>query len=103
MDIFKKLQDIKKRPGMYLGRDSLDLLKAYMDGWISAHQELNCNLDLSFFSDFQTYIQDYYKVLSDQNWANIIKFYSVDDREALDLFYVHLEKFINIRESNRPI
>lgn len=49
MDIFKKLQDIKKRPGMYLGRDSLDLLKAYMDGWISAHQELNCNLDLSFF------------------------------------------------------
>ena len=40
MDIFQKLQDIKKRPGMYLGRNSLDLLKAYMDGWISANHRL---------------------------------------------------------------
>lgn len=97
MDIFEKLQDIKKRPGMYLGRSSIDLLKAYMDGWISANQELDSNLDLLFFSDFQIYIQDYYKVLSDQSWANIIRFYSVDDREALDLFYVHLEEFIKNR------
>lgn len=100
MNIFEKLQDIKKRPGMHLGRNSLELLKAYMDGWVSAYQELDCNLDLLFFSDFQIYIQDYYKVLSDQSWANIIRFYSVDDREALDLFYLHLDKFINIRKSN---
>lgn len=103
MDIFEKLQDIKKRPGMYLGRNSLELLKAYMDGWVSACQELDCSLDLLFFSDFQIYIQDYYKVVIDQSWANIIRFYSIDDREALDLFYVHLEKFTNIRNKNCPI
>ena len=99
MKIYQKLQEIREKPGMYLGRNSLELLKAYMDGYVAGYQEIKNDFDLYFFSEFQIYIQEYYNVLSSHNWANIIRFYSIDDRDALDLFYFHLDEFS--KERNR--
>ena len=93
MEVYQKLQEIRKRPGMYLGRNSLELLKSYMDGYMQAYQDIGSNIDLSFFTEFQKYIQEYYNVLTSHNWANIIRFYSTDDRDALELFFVHVDKF----------
>jgi|GEM_PF-5724136 hypothetical protein len=39
MSIYQKLQEIRKRPGMYLGKKSIKLLKSYMDGYIDGYQE----------------------------------------------------------------
>lgn len=97
MEIYQKLQEIRMKPGMYLGRNSLELLKSYIDGYVAGHQEMKSNINLSFLSEFQRYIQDYYDVLSSHNWSSIIRFYSVDDRDALELFYFHLDEFVNNR------
>ena len=78
---------------MYLGRNSLELLKSYMDGYMQAYQDIGSNIDLAYFTEFQRYIQEYYNVLTSHNGASIILFYSTDDRGALELFFVHVDEF----------
>jgi len=95
MDILSnKLDCIKKQPGLYIGKKSLILLKAYIDGYIERQNELSNNYDLGFYPGFQEYIQTRFNIKSSHNWADIINFFSTTEEEAFDRFYVLLEGFL---------
>ena len=94
MDKFLKLLDkIKKIPGAYLGKKSLDKLSEFISCYELVFKEIT-GQDLLFVSRFSIYIEYEYKTKWDQNqlWSDIIS-QNKTPEEAFDLFYEHLEKF----------
>lgn len=93
MDIlYKKIQQIKQKPGMYIGKPSLHLLQAYLNDYVAYHNETN-DPNYFFMPEFQEYIQRRFNITTTHSWANIITFYSNNDDDAFNRFYQLLEEF----------
>lgn len=89
--LIELLKNIKKRPGIYLGRKSLLFLQHFFYGY------QNCLYDLEgefyHLTGFQEYIEDIYDIHGFNNWASIIQLNCTTDEEAFDKFYQHLDEF----------
>jgi len=93
MDIwYDKIQTIKERPGLYIGKKSLILLHAYMNGYMDRQRELEGQGE-GFNFEFQEYIQKRYNITSSHHWSSIITFFCTTDAEAFDRFYELLDEF----------
>jgi len=93
MDIlYKKLYSIKKNPIIYIGKRSIILLRAYIDGYVDRIMEENPDYTSTFWG-FHDYVVEYYKVFSNHNWDRIITAYTSDDDMAFDMFYTLLDKY----------
>ncbi|WP_139996541.1 hypothetical protein [Paenibacillus paridis] len=94
MDIlYKKIQQMRQRPGMYIGKKSLLLLHAYLNGYIAYHNEINKEPNCFFLAEFQEYIQRRFNLYTTHSWADIIISFSLNDEEAFDRFYQLLDDF----------
>ena len=93
--LYEMLQQIKQRPGMYLGKCSIIRLRAFIDGYMGARQDLGVPLteQEKEFGNFQDWIQERYNITSSHGWDSIILFYSADERDALNKFFSLLEQF----------
>ncbi|MBC6479893.1 MAG: hypothetical protein EBE86_014640 [Hormoscilla sp. GUM202] len=96
-DLYGIIEKIKKAPSMYLGRNSIICLQAFLSGYSVAkyelgEQETEQERD---FMEFPEWIRQRFKVQTSQSWANIILFYSEDERKALDNFFDLFEEFIS--------
>ena len=86
MNIDELLDQITKRPTMYIGEPSIFCLKAFIDGFVIS-QEYACvynNQSISFMAEFQAWIEKKYNVSTTQSWARIISFFTPDQPAALD-------------------
>lgn len=94
-DLFQLLERIKARPAMYLGKPSLTRLKAFLDGYIGARNDLGFPLpeQEEILNNFQIWIQAKFKISSSHSFADIILFYCQDEREALTKFFDLWENF----------
>lgn len=90
--IVELIFSIKQRPAMYLGRNSISLLKAFLDGWYC--HEPNTVADIEVMGDFQDWIARKYKIKTSHSWANILLFYSTDENDALQKFFEEFELFL---------
>ncbi|MCL1471088.1 hypothetical protein [Argonema antarcticum] len=95
--LYEMLQEIKKRPGMFLGRCSITRLRSFLDGYMGAREDLGLppTDQEREFNGFQDWIQKRYNITSSHGWDSIILFYSADERDALDNFFKLFEKFQN--------
>lgn len=95
--LYDMLQNIKQRPGMYLGKCSITRLNMLLAGYAMARAELGLPVteQEKEFGGFQDWIQERYKMTSSHGWDSIILFYSADEREALNKFFELFEKFRN--------
>ena len=60
--IYEVLQKIKNRPGMYIGKSSITILRHFLVGYQFARRELGLELtqeDTDFYDNFQPWIQRY--------------------------------------------
>ena len=90
-DILKK---IKHKPSVYLGKPSISCLQAFLSGYNVAQYQLGLPLQQENPLDgFQDWIQKKFNIDSSQSWANIILFFSQDERDALDIFFQLFEEF----------
>ncbi len=88
------LEKIKKKPAAYLGRPSIVCLQAFLSGYNVAQYQLGVPLTAENPLDgFQEWIQQKFGIESSQCWANIILFFSQDERDALDRFFKLFEEF----------
>ena len=94
---FEMLEKIKHRPGMYLGKCSINRLRSFLDGYMASRQDIGLPLTEQErkFDDFQEWIQERFKITSSHGWESIILFYSADERDALDNFFKLFEQFLN--------
>jgi hypothetical protein len=92
--IYNLLQDIRKRPEIYIGKPSLELLNAYVNGYMhnSGKECNNCLLG------FNEYIAKIYNLDTDHNWSSIIQFFYKTEEEAFNKFYEHLDNFLQFQK-----
>ena len=94
------LEKIKKKPAAYLGRPSIICLQAFLSGYNVAQHQLGVPLTAENPLDgFQEWIQEKFGIKSSQSWANIILFFSQDEREALNSFFELFEEFRQCRKT----
>jgi len=83
---------IKPRPVFYLKGNSINLLDAYISGWIyRSPQDIN---DINIMLEFQGWVEKRYSQNISQSWAKIILFHSTDEYEALNNFFYDFDLFL---------
>ncbi|NEQ40632.1 MAG: hypothetical protein F6K40_32170 [Okeania sp. SIO3I5] len=93
--VYDIIQKIKHKLNVYLGRPYIMCLQAFLSGYNVAQYESSKPLNTPYcFDGFQEWIQAKFKVDTSKSWANIILFYSTDERDALERFFDLFEEFI---------
>jgi hypothetical protein len=100
------LDTIQPFPAMFLGKSSLSLLKAYLDGISKACEILEKPFDWKNFHyfkrdwadrryDFQSFLSDYFNEnLGAMGWSSfILNKVDGDEERAIELFFALLEEF----------
>jgi hypothetical protein len=86
------LEEIRARPGIILGRQSVHTLSAFLSG-LYAHWDIGDTSAFCWLSAFGDWVRKRYGVQSSQGWAQIIAFYSLDEGEELNLFWKLYDKY----------
>ncbi|MEH2095770.1 hypothetical protein [Nostoc sp.] len=101
-DIYDEiLKGIRKRPGMFLGTNSITRLDMLLRGYSLARREVGIlpTEPEREFEGFQSWVEEKYGINSGQSWSKIILFYSVDEYEALHKFFELFEEYLNKNKS----
>ncbi|MCD1258180.1 hypothetical protein B5M42_004915 [Paenibacillus athensensis] len=93
--LYNKLQQIKQKPALYLGKKSLPLLQAYLNGYVAYHNDTNNEEDYFFLPELRDYIIQHYNIDTSHGWPELITFFSSNDNEAFDKFYELLDDFFS--------
>jgi len=102
--VYDILQKVKNKPNVYLGSPSILCLQAFLSGYNVAQYQLgreSLNAP-DCFDGFQEWIQEKFKIESDQSWAKVILFYSADERDALERFFELFDEFLKRNPSRAP-
>ncbi len=94
--IVELILKIKKRPAMYLGRNSISCLRSFIDGW--NHRDASSVSDAEIIGEFQSWVEYKYKLKNAHSWDRIILFYSQDEGTALKNFFELFDEFLIQRE-----
>lgn len=97
MSQIELLDNIRKKPGLYLGKKSLHLLRAYMNGYLLGKAEAIGDGEGDIFLDFQSYIEDKFSMSqTPYGWVEIISSAYSSDEEAFDEFFKFYNDFKKI-------
>ena len=104
MTEYEMLMRMRKRPGMYLGSESISKLQTFLDGYHTALIDFGKNenrkmllpLDFWYMHEFAAVVYGYYE--STSGWRRIIlDGCGGDERTALNKFFELYEMFMHIR------
>ncbi len=95
-NLYQILQNIEKRPLMYLGKAAISNLRSYLSGYLIAKRELGIypTEQKEEFNQFTDWIGQKFNINSAQSWDKIILFFSEDEKVALDRFFELFNEFI---------
>ena len=103
-NFYELLDQIRKRPTLYLPRHSIFDLQAFYYGYDFARlkNRLAETDEDKEFGEFLEWLRQVCPVKTNHAWANLIFFYSMDERDALDNFFGLLDDF-KIYKANSEI
>ena len=90
--------EIRVRPGMYLGNNTITKLYDHLQGYQMAYwnNKFENSVDKYFFENFNEFIYNYYGVTTNDNWKGIILGQNFGNEEvALSKFFELFDLFIN--------
>lgn len=91
---FGLLEAIRKRPAMYIGRQSFQDFTVWLDGYCFARMHAGVPLpDEGEFDGFNAFVSDKYRWHDSGGWAAKIAYFYRDDAIALDQFFKLLDEF----------
>jgi hypothetical protein len=98
-DYYDLLQQIQKKPGLYIGGPSISSLYMFLTGYQFARRQLNIPLSAQEreFREFQPWLQEKFGTTTSQSWSQLILFHAVDERDAFERFFMLLEEFLNCK------
>lgn len=94
--IYEALEKIKSRPGMYIGKPYVSILRHFLVGYQFARDEMETELteeEIDFYEHFQDWLQQRFNVRTNNSWANIILLFSRDEKDGFDCFFKLLDEF----------
>lgn len=86
------MRDLRNRPAIYLGRRSLTCLLSFLDGVSYACARSDDSPEGELMR-FQEWLRQKYNIHTTQGIERIVRFHSIDDRDAFDLFWVLYDEF----------
>jgi hypothetical protein len=94
------LGEIEHRPELFIGKRSISLLAAFLQGiaFLSADKLPDWHL----MQEFQTWVEKKYKLNTTHHWSSLILFFSLDERDALDQFFRMFKVFLEERSILLP-
>tara|TARA_R110002050_G_C8854405_1_gene506928 strand:+ start:855 stop:1163 length:309 start_codon:yes stop_codon:yes gene_type:complete len=96
--IVELVKELEKRPAMYLTRNYISCLKAYLDGWYQ--RDINNVSDINVMDSFQVFIEQKYESGTSHSWCDIILFYSQDETDGLKNFFKEFNDFITVKKAD---
>jgi hypothetical protein len=105
MEFNTLLSQIKQKPGLYIGRASINDLYMFLNGVNFARRQLGCppSEEEREFREFQPWLQKRFTIKSSQSWSRIILFFSCDEQEAFYRFFDLLSEFVSSHQSLEPL
>lgn len=102
MSIFNLIDNIRKRPGMYLGGNSITALSHFLDGYQAAERELAADRNRGLFPLSFRYMHEYtgyrLKDHSNMGWCNqLLRSCDGDEEAALWKFFEFYDGFTRVR------
>lgn len=97
LDIYNLIDRIRPRPAMYLGENSVSLLRAFLGGYMAAAFECEASFveENPPFREFHNWVAmkfGYFE--STSGWANmLLAVENGDEAKALERFFVYLDDF----------
>jgi len=92
--VYEMFEDLRQRPGMYLGKKSITLLDVYFGGYIHDEFKSNPNYHTSFFG-FTDFVRKYHNGSLSKGWPTLIlDAVNGNEEKAVDLFYELLDEFL---------
>jgi hypothetical protein len=94
-DYYDLLQQIQKKPGLYIGSSSISSLYMFLTGYQFARRQLSIPLSAQEreFREFQPWLQEKFGTTTSQSWSQLILFHAMDERDAFERFFALLEEF----------
>ncbi|MGB0384802.1 MAG: hypothetical protein ACPGWR_08275 [Ardenticatenaceae bacterium] len=101
-DLHHLLQEIHQKPGLYIGRPSINDLYMFLTGYNFALRQLNQTYSEqeSHFREFQPWLQKRLNIKTSQSWSRLILFHCMDEREAFFEFFKLFSEFLGSRNAN---
>lgn len=101
MDLYDLIENIRKRPSLYLGKPSLEHLQVFLDGYSFARRQLKIppSQQEREFEEFQTWTEEKFNQQNTQSWTKIILFYSENEKMALERFFELFDEFVNQKKT----
>ena len=89
------LQQIQKKPGLYIENASISKLYIFLTGYQFARRQLNIPISTEEYElqHFQSWLQEKFGIKTSQSWSQIILAYSADEQDAFERFFNLLEEF----------
>ncbi len=97
--IVQLLKEIRKRPGMYIGKRSAVGLLLYLEGWMHGIGNVS---DAAVMTEFQHWVADRFGIATNHSWAGIITFHSEDNVEAFEEFWKLFDEYLAARSAEEP-
>lgn len=94
--LFEILGKIKARPGMYIGKPSVNDLFMFLVGYKTARRELGIESteeEIEFYDEFHNFVERRYKLRTSNSWAKIIMLYCHDEKDGFERFFNLLDEF----------
>lgn len=94
--LYKVLQKIQPKPGMYIGKASVSDLFHFLVGYEFARGELDIEpteWENDFHENFQPWVQKKYHVSTSNSWAKIIMLHCATEKEGFEVFYKLVDEF----------
>ncbi|MEL4894752.1 hypothetical protein [Crocosphaera sp. Alani8] len=96
-DFYTLLENIKKRPPLYLGWYSIFAFESFYSGYLKAKEISSLSLtdQEKEFQEFLIWIQeDYSSVKVNRSWSVLMFLFSSDERKALDKLFELFEQYL---------
>src|SRR5258708_6481669 len=97
--ILRMLQEIRRRPGMYIGSPSITRLAAFMRGYAHAAETFGNQGADPFLAEFRDWIHKRFGSTR-QSWEDTILQHSSDESDAMGNFGKLLDEFLALKAAN---
>jgi hypothetical protein len=105
MDFYQLLQNIRRRPTMYLSRCSIVDLQTFCNAYQLSRRDLEIpeSDQEKEFAEFSPWLRNYWNITTNNHsWASLILYHSSlehDERAALQTFFELWDRFLAERRS----
>lgn len=103
MSFYELLQEIRKRPSLYLSRNTIFDFESFLLGYEVARKQagIDQTVEEQEFSIFLEWVRKICPIKTDRPWTNIVLFYSADERDALNKVFSLFDDFQKSKESGQ--